>query len=76
MAFDNVIIKVQYFGKNFQLVLADKKNHQLTTGYILLSKTGKELLPICGAEPFDYYLELIINAWKKRDIESFKFIDQ
>jgi hypothetical protein len=54
------IFTILYFGRPLIIEFNKEEENEFPIGKVLLSKVGKELAPICGAEPvpdfFDYFL--------------------
>lgn len=56
---------VFYFGEPLNIEFEMETENQLETGKILLSKAGKELAPICGAESVQGFYEYVFKKWKE-----------
>lgn len=54
-----------YYGKILSLEMAKDANNELNTGYVLLTKIGQELAPICGSQPVEGFYEYVKAQWKQ-----------
>ena len=52
-----------YYGKTMVLDMSKVANKTLNIGKVLLTKTGEELVPICGSQPVDGFYEYVRNHW-------------
>jgi hypothetical protein len=43
-------------------------DNELEVGKVLLTKTGRQLAPICGSKPVDGFLDYIIERWAKKGV--------
>ena len=56
---------VHYYSKPLFLEMPKDANNRLDIGRILLTKTGRELAPICGSKPVDGFYEYMKDRWKQ-----------
>ena len=56
--------RASYFDRQVSLRLRDSDKIVLPIGRVRLTKVGKELAPICGAEPVEGFFESCITNWK------------
>jgi hypothetical protein len=47
---------------------SDDKSNQLDVGYAMLTKTGKELQPICGSVRKEEFYEYVVRKWFKQGL--------
>lgn len=59
------IIRASYFDTIVDLVLPEAA-HVMETGEALLTKTGQELMSICGADEAEGFADEILEQWYKR----------
>lgn len=59
------ITAIQYYNTSVIIDFKRAGDNELSTGHVLLTKTGQELARICGAKPIDSFLDYIVNKWKK-----------
>lgn len=57
---------VHYYGSPVNVEFTAGMLAQIPLGKVLLSKSGQELAPICGAKPVAGYKEYMIDKWKKK----------
>ena len=55
---------VYYYGKALTLDLSQSPDNKLEIGYVLLTKVGQELAPICGSSPVDGFWDYVKEQWK------------
>lgn len=56
---------VLYYGQPLQLEFPnDDGENQLELGQVLLTKTGQELVPICGSTPVPGFVDYVRGKWK------------
>jgi Protein of unknown function (DUF2806) len=70
-SFANINAKVaivDYFGERINLQFEKDNGNQLDIGSVLLTKIGKELAPICGAQPVEGFLEYCVELWRERGL--------
>jgi hypothetical protein len=53
------IIDAEYYGRRLKLAFPKKDDNELDVGFVMLTRTGQELAPICGSEPNDEFEEYI-----------------
>lgn len=56
-------IRFTYYGKPIDIEFENEKDNRLEIGHVLLSKTGQELAPICGAKPVPEFFDYVIEKW-------------
>ncbi len=56
---------ISYYGSPVLLHFPKDTENTLEMGKVLLTKTGKELAPICGSQADPEFFEYIIEKWKK-----------
>ena len=54
-----------YGGRPLGLVMKKNTNNTLEIGRALLTRTGKELFPICGSKPVEGFWEYVRDHWKQ-----------
>ncbi|MCI5165562.1 MAG: DUF2806 domain-containing protein [Candidatus Electrothrix sp. GM3_4] len=54
-----------YFGRPTIIEFKKDKDNELNLGKVLLTRTGEELAPICGAQRNEKFYEYIIDKWFK-----------
>ena len=54
-----------YGGRPLGLVMEKNTNNTLRIGRTLLTRTGKELFPICGSKPVEGFWEYVKDHWKQ-----------
>lgn len=59
---DDDEVTLGYFGDH-RIVDLRRVDHGLHVGYVLLTKAGTELLPICGSEPVAGFLDYVEDRW-------------
>ena len=55
---------IYYYNKRLNLDMPENPNNELSIGHTLLTKVGKELIPICGSKPVDGFYEYVKEQWK------------
>jgi hypothetical protein len=65
--FNSEIVNINYFDKHFQIRTRNDEQKLVDLGLVRLTKVGRELLPICGAEPNEDILEMTIQQWKEHN---------
>lgn len=55
---------VFYNGQPLQLEMPKETDNELAVGYVLLTKVGQELAPICGSRQVDGFMEYVKDKWK------------
>ena len=58
-------VRVFYYGRFLNLEMPNESGNMLELGHVLLTKTGKELVPICGSKPVDGFWEYVMEKWKQ-----------
>ena len=56
---------VTYYGRPLNLEKSKGAGKNLKIGTTLLTRTGKELVPICGSKPVEGFLEYVKDRWKQ-----------
>jgi hypothetical protein len=59
-------ICIHYYETPINIEFHGGQNNELQIGKILLTRTGKELAPICGSEPISGFLDYALSAWRDR----------
>ena len=54
-----------YYGRPFALDLPRDTDNQLDIGTVTLTRTGRELLPLCSSKPVEGFLEYVKDHWKE-----------
>lgn len=57
-------ISVTYYGRPINIEFEKESENELDMGYIMLSKVGQELAPICGSQPVPGFFDFIVEEWK------------
>lgn len=56
---------VHYYGKPLKLEMPKDTDNGLEIGWVLLTKIGQELAPICGSESVEGFREYVMDKWKQ-----------
>ena len=56
---------VTYYGRELVLELPKDAGNELVIGEALLTRVGKELLPICESVPVEGFWEYVMDQWKQ-----------
>ena len=56
---------VNYYGRPLNLEMSKDAGNSLKIGKTLLTRTGNELVPICGSKPVEGFLEYVKDQWKQ-----------
>ena len=56
----------QYYGRDVLIEFDKDKKVDLDLGFVMLSKCGIELVPICGSDPSDSFFDFVFNYWKNQ----------
>ena len=56
---------VNYYGRPLNLEKSKGAGKNLKIGQTLLTRTGKELVPICGSKPVEGFLGYVKDRWKQ-----------
>lgn len=59
-----------YFGTQVFLELQQQAGNNLSCGKVLLTSTGKQLFPICGATRNDNYFNHVLEGWRAQGITA------
>jgi hypothetical protein len=59
-------IGIAYFGELVTIEFKNEKDNLIETGHVILSKTGQELAPICGARPVPGFFDYVLEKWKSQ----------
>ena len=54
---------VFYYGKLVELTLPKDADNELELGNVLLTRSGQDLAPVCGARPVDGFFDFVYNRW-------------
>lgn len=60
------ISKLRYYDTTYTLEIEGQKHNTVQTGCALLTETGKELIPVCGASSVPGFLEYVLEVWKNK----------
>ena len=55
---------VYYFDNKVWIEFQKPENNELQLGHVLLTQTGQQLAPICGAQPRDGFVDYVKEKWK------------
>ncbi|MGA3372977.1 MAG: DUF2806 domain-containing protein [Terracidiphilus sp.] len=61
--------KFSYYETQYYLTPGSNLAHTIMTGNVMLSKSGQELAPICGAKMIDEFPEYAVMKWKENGFE-------
>lgn len=61
-------ITVYYYGKPLRIEFKNSENNELDIGFIILTKIGQQLAPLCGSQPIDGFLDFIVDRWTKEGL--------
>lgn len=64
---ENVVLS--YFDTDVLLELPKQAGNKFDLGKVLLTSTGKQLFPICGATQNDDYFKYVLNIWRSKGIK-------
>ncbi|MBI5302273.1 MAG: DUF2806 domain-containing protein [Chloroflexi bacterium] len=53
-----------YYQEQVNLELPKPENNEISTGYVLYSKSGKDLAIVCNSRPVPGFKEFVIEKWK------------
>ena len=56
---------VSYYGKALLLEMPEDTGNRLELGQVLLTRIGRELVPICGSQPVEGFWEYVNDQWNK-----------
>ena len=56
-------IVISYYGQPLGLEFPKDDHNDLNLGYVLLTKVGQELAPICGASRSDEFFQYVVEKW-------------
>ncbi|HVF54762.1 MAG TPA: DUF2806 domain-containing protein [Pyrinomonadaceae bacterium] len=59
-------IRLNYYGAPINIEFEQEENNTLEIGKVLLTKTGKELAPICGSKKSEEFMDYIVSEWQKK----------
>lgn len=62
-------VGAEYFTKPVRLRFPHDESNRVDLGKVVLSITGHELAPICGAQQVDGFFEFVVETWRKKGIE-------
>ena len=52
-----------YHDRPINIRFKGKTNDELALGRVLLSRTGRELVPICGSKPIPEFVDYVLGVW-------------
>jgi hypothetical protein len=55
---------VNFYGTKLQIEFKPPAENQIRIGYVVLTKVGQELAPICGSVPREGFLDYVKEKWK------------
>jgi len=61
-------IVVAYFEKHLELELTPKSGPKIEFGHVMLSHSGIELAPICGAAPVEEFFDYVCKQWSDKGL--------
>lgn len=61
-------IVAKYYGTPVSIEFKKRDNNELDIGYAIFTKTGLQLVRICGAEPIDGFLDYVLEYWTKEGL--------
>jgi hypothetical protein len=61
---------IQYFDSQVWIEFPGEKGNQLNVGHVLLTKAGRELATLAGAQPREGFLEFVKERWKSFGIKT------
>jgi hypothetical protein len=56
-------ISITYYGKSINIEFEKENQNELSVGYVMLTKVGQELAPICGSKPIPEFFDYVIEHW-------------
>jgi Protein of unknown function (DUF2806) len=56
-------ILVSYYGASIMVEFEKETDNAIPLGYVLLSKVGQELAPICGSKPIPAFFDYVLDNW-------------
>ena len=59
-------INVTYYGTPINIEFEKEEQNELSVGYVMLTKVGQELAPICGSNPIPEFFDYTIEHWAKK----------
>lgn len=61
-------LAVSYYGKVVELTFPKEDDNYLDTGKVILTRSGQELVPVCGSKPVDGFYDFIYNRWVRKSL--------
>ena len=61
-------IKCHYYGEPIIIESKQDEDNSIKIGKVLLSRTEKQLAPICDSKPVDGFTEYILDNWRKQGL--------
>jgi len=62
-------VKISYFDTQYHLSPRPNSSDDIVIGNVMLTKSGQELAPICGAKMIDDFPEYAVKKWKEKGFE-------
>jgi hypothetical protein len=59
---------ILYYGTPIIIEFQSPSGNQIETGQVMLTKTGAQLAPICGAKPVDGFVEYVLAKWIEKGL--------
>ncbi|MBI5569037.1 MAG: DUF2806 domain-containing protein [Desulfomonile tiedjei] len=59
---------ILYYGTPLLVEFAQAEDNDLKTGQVLLTRTGRQLAPICGSKRVDGFEEYVIDIWVREGL--------
>ena len=56
---------VAYYGRRLTLEMPKDADNSLPIGTVTLTRTGRELAPLCGSQPVGGFWEYVRDQWKE-----------
>lgn len=57
-----------YYDKPLKIEFNNSENNALNVGLIILTKTGRQLAPLCGSQPVAGFFDFIVDRWTKEGL--------
>ena len=61
-------LRVSYFGIPIDIEFQKDSDNQLNFGNVLLTQVGRELAPICSAQPVPGFLDYVVDHWCRQGL--------
>jgi len=62
------VISIDYYGRSVLLTFPADFGNKLTLGFVMLTKAGEDLAPVCGATPVDGFYDYVYDRWAKKGL--------